>query len=201
MKMIIILVLLTLVIVQGNLRAENNNTQHQNQNLARTLFPVSQSQLTQKSLCRYAQLAVNRYNQNKRYTGQDVRYSNRVFIFDPRRHKWYAYSNGRLIARGVAAGGAHYCRDIKRACRTPVGHFRILRKGGANCRSTRYPRPHGGAHMGYCMFFSKYYAIHSSHYVPAANVSHGCIRVKPAAAKWLHKNFLFIGTKVIVRPY
>lgn len=129
------------------------------------------------------------------------RYRGKVFIFDPRRHRWYAYRNGRLVASGVAAGGASYCRDIKRSCRTPTGTFRIIRKGGANCRSSRYPRPNGGARMDYCMFFSKYYAIHGSSNVPAANVSHGCIRVKPSAARWLHRNFLFHGTKVIVRPY
>ena len=106
-----------------------------------------------------------------------------------------------MIASGRAAGGAGYCRDIKRSCRTPVGHFRIIRKGSANCRSGTYPKPNGGARMDYCMFFSKYYAIHGSNNVPAANVSHGCIRVKPSAARWLHRNFLHYGTRVIVRSY
>lgn len=201
MKTIIIpVVLLAFVAIQGNVRAENNKTQRQSQNVTRTVA-VSQSMLTQRSLRNYTQLAYNRYARNKQYKKQRVRYSGRVFIFDPRRHRWYAYSNGRLIASGVAAGGAGYCRDVKRSCRTPVGHFRIIRKGSANCRSSRYPRPHGGARMDYCMFFSKYYAIHGSNNVPAANVSHGCVRVKPAAARWLHRNFLHIGTKVIVRPY
>jgi len=202
MKTIIIpVVLLAFVAIQGNVRAESNKAQRQNQNVTRAA-PASQSMLAQqRSLSNYTQLAYNRYAQNKRYKKQKIRYSGRVFIFDPRRHRWYAYSNGRLIASGVAAGGAGYCRDVKRSCRTPVGHFRIVRKGGANCRSSRYPLPRGGARMDYCMFFSKYYAIHGSNSVPAANVSHGCVRVKPAAARWLHRNFLFIGTKVIVRPY
>ena len=198
MKTVIVpIALLALVAVHGNASAANNNAQRHSQGATHTT-PV---QAQQGVVRQHITLAANRYAQNKRYTKQRVRYTGRVFIFDPRRHRWYAYSNGRLIASGVAAGGAHYCRDVKRACRTPVGHFKITRKGGANCRSSRYPRPHGGARMDYCMFFSKYYAIHGSNNVPAANVSHGCVRVKPAAARWLHKNFLFIGTKVIVRPY
>lgn len=201
MKTIIIpIALLTLVAVQGNANAANNNTQRHSQS-ATNAIPVTQAPLLHGAVRHHTTLASNRYAQNKRYTKQRVRYAGRVFIFDPRRHRWYAYSNGRLIASGVAAGGAGYCRDIKRSCRTPVGHFRISRKGGANCRSGTYPKPRGGARMDYCMFFSKYYAIHGSNSVPAANVSHGCIRVKPAAARWLHRNFLSIGTKVIVRSY
>lgn len=206
MKMIIPIALLTLLAVQGNVRAETNNTQRQNQNFTHTA-PVSESQLTKRSLRNYTQLAANPYTRNKHY-GQKKRYgspcgsySGRVFIFDPRRHRWYACSGGRAIASGVAAGGAGYCRDIRRSCRTPVGHFRIIRKGGAGCRSSRYPVGRGGSRMPYCMFFSKYYAVHGSYHVRAANISHGCIRVYPAAAKWLHSNFLFIGTPVIVRSY
>lgn len=141
------------------------------------------------------QLAANRYAKKNKYR------SGRVFVFNPRHHKWYAYENGRLIASGRAAGGAGYCADIKRSCRTPVGTFRVLRKGPSNCRSTTYPRPRGGARMDYCMFFSKYYAIHGSNNVPAANVSHGCIRVLPSAAKWLHGSFMRVGTTVIVKSY
>ncbi|OGO93487.1 MAG: hypothetical protein A3F41_01220 [Coxiella sp. RIFCSPHIGHO2_12_FULL_44_14] len=125
----------------------------------------------------------------------------RVFVFDPRQHRWYAYDNGQLVGSGRAAGGAGYCRDIGRSCRTPTGTYRIIHKGSAHCRSTRYPRPHGGARMDYCMFFSKYYAIHGSNDVPSANVSHGCVRVKPEAARWLHGNFMQIGTKVVVKSY
>ena len=127
--------------------------------------------------------------------------SGRVFVFNPRSHKWYAYENGRLVKSGRASGGAHYCRDVGRACRTPRGVFYVQRKGPAHCRSSRYPKPRGGARMDYCMFFSKHYAIHGSHHVPRKNVSHGCIRVTRSAAKWLHRNFIRIGTKVVVKNY
>lgn len=135
------------------------------------------------------------YPDKKYYSGS------RTFVFNPRAHKWYAYSNGVLVASGVAAGGAHYCKDIKRSCRTPTGVFRVVRKGPADCRSTRYPRPYGGARMDYCMFFTRYYAIHGSQSVPAANVSHGCIRVRPEAARWLHAHFMQVGTRVVVMSY
>lgn len=46
----------------------------------------------------------------------------RVFIFSPRKLRWAAYSpSGRLIKTGRASGGKGYCRDVKRACRTPRG--------------------------------------------------------------------------------
>lgn len=183
MKMVIIpILLLALVAMQSDVFAERRTH-------ARVM---SQSSLENNSLRSYTTLAANK---------RTAAYSGRVFVFDPRHHRWYAYSNGRLVASGVAAGGAGYCPDIRRSCRTPVGYFSVLRKGPPNCRSTRYPKPRGGARMDYCMFFTKYYAIHGSNHVPAANVSHGCVRVQPAAARWLHGNFMFIGTRVIVRSY
>lgn len=127
--------------------------------------------------------------------------SGRLFVFSPRKHKWYAYKNGRLVKSGRASGGKSYCRDIKRSCLTPRGNFRVIRKGSASCRSGTYPKPRGGARMDYCMFFSKYYAIHGSNSVPNYNASHGCIRVKPHAARWLNKNFLRIGDRVRVTSY
>lgn len=125
----------------------------------------------------------------------------RVFVFEPRHHRWAAYQDGRLVASGRASGGKGYCPDIGRSCRTPVGVFRVISKGSANCRSTRYPKPHGGARMDYCMFFTRMYAIHGSNDVPNHNASHGCVRVYPSDARWLHGNFMTIGTTVIVRPY
>lgn len=127
--------------------------------------------------------------------------SGKAFVFDPQAHMWYAYENGQVINSGVAAGGSNWCRDIGRRCHTPTGYFSVLSKGGPGCKSSRYPRPRGGAPMGYCMFFTSNYAIHASNDVPAANVSHGCIRVRPGAAAWLSKNFMDYGTRVIVKSY
>jgi len=128
--------------------------------------------------------------------------ANRVFIFDPKRLRWYAYNErGRLVASGRASGGRGYCADVGRSCRTPSGHFRVHRIGSSNCRSSKYPLGRGGAPMPYCMFFYKGFAIHGSPDVPDYNASHGCVRVTPKAARWLHTYFMRKGTKVIVRPY
>lgn len=146
---------------------------------------------------------MQRVNYDGKYPSDPIllAYTN-AFVFSPRKLRWYAYdSKGRLIRSGRASGGRGYCPDIKRSCRTPVGHFRIVRKGGPGCKSGKYPLPRGGAPMPYCSFFSKYYAIHGSYHVPRYNASHGCIRVHPSAARWLSRNFLNHGRKVIVLPY
>ena len=125
-----------------------------------------------------------------------------TFVFSPHTLKWKAInSNGKVVRTGRGSGGRSYCKDIKRSCRTPSGTYSIISKRGANCRSSRYPLGKGGAPMPYCMFFSKHYAIHGSPDVPNYNASHGCVRVKPNDARWLHKNFIHIGTKVIIKSY
>lgn len=124
-----------------------------------------------------------------------------TFVFNPRTHSYKAIRNGRVVKSGRASGGAHYCKDVRRACRTPVGSFRIISRRGANCRSSRYPLGRGGSRMPYCMFFSKYYAVHGHSHVPKYNASHGCIRVPVSDAKWLYYNFLKPGTRVVVKPY
>lgn len=125
-----------------------------------------------------------------------------TFVFYPSELKWVAINNnGAVVKSGKASGGRKYCPDIKRACRTPTGTYHVISEGGPNCRSSRYPVGRGGAKMPYCMFFSRYYAIHGSYELPDYNASHGCIRVRPTDAKWLQQNFVEIGTKVIVKPY
>src|SRR3990167_9322216 len=100
--------------------------------------------------------------------------SGKVFIYNPRTLHWYAYQNGDLVNSGRASGGANYCPDIHRACRTPVGTFHVIRKGSAHCKSSIYPLGRGGARMDYCMFFTNYYAIHGSVHIKPYNASHGC---------------------------
>lgn len=125
-----------------------------------------------------------------------------VFVFSPRSRAWAAYdSSGRRVSYGKANGGADYCSDVGRACRTPSGHFRVQRKGSADCRSGKFPLPNGGAPMPYCMFFRGGYAIHGSPSISNVNGSHGCIRVSNSAAAWLHRYFIRHGTKVIVLSY
>ena len=123
------------------------------------------------------------------------------FVYNPRSLQWKATSNGKVIRTGYGSGGRGYCHDVKRPCRTPTGTYRIVSKGGPGCRSSRYPLGKGGAPMPYCMFFSKYYAIHGSPDVPKYNASHGCIRVKTHDARWLSQSFINVGTTVVVKPY
>lgn len=129
---------------------------------------------------------------------------NRVFIFDPNYVAWAIYdTDGTRLNTGKASGGKLYCPDVHRRCTTVSGVFRIIAKGGPDCVSSKYPiETHGGAPMPYCMYFSpKGYAIHGSNDIPDANASHGCIRVTPLAARWLNRNYMTIGTTVIVYPY
>ncbi len=132
----------------------------------------------------------------------DQAYAAGTFIFNPNTLTWKAINdNGKVIRSGKGSGGKHYCKDSGKRCKTPSGTFRIISKGGPGCKSSRYPLGKGGAPMPYCMFFSKYYAIHGSYDVPNYNASHGCVRVHPGDAKWLSHNFMKIGTKVIIKSY
>lgn len=125
-----------------------------------------------------------------------------TFIFNPNSHTWKAVNDdGKVVRTGRASGGRGYCKDIHRGCKTPIGEFRVISKGGPGCKSSRFPVGRGGSPMPWCMFFSQYYAIHGSYEVPNYNASHGCIRVIPSDANWLSHNFVRIGTRVVVKPY
>ena len=127
----------------------------------------------------------------------------KVFIFDPRATAWAAYdAEGNRVKTGSASGGKDYCEDTGRGCRTVTGTFHVYSKKGEECTSSLYPiETGGGARMPYCMHFSGSYSIHAAYEVPNYNASHGCIRVLPAAAKWLNEDFVDVGTTVIVKPY
>lgn len=126
----------------------------------------------------------------------------RVIVVDPRVHAWGAYdASGNLVKAGLATAGGKWCADIGRSCKTSSGTFRIQSLGNASCKSTRYPKPKGGAPMPYCMFFNGNMGLHGSPNVVEGNVSHGCVRLTYNDAKWIRHNFANVGTKVIVRPY
>jgi hypothetical protein len=125
-----------------------------------------------------------------------------MFIFSPRKLRWYAYdSKGKLVGSGHASGGRDFCPDIQEPCRTPEGTFHIVSMGDESCHSLMFPVGEGGAPMPYCMHVNDDFSIHGSYDVPNYNASHGCIRVKPSVARWLRYNVLHIGSTVIVQPY
>ncbi len=125
-----------------------------------------------------------------------------VFIFDPKYTSYALYDeDGHLVQQGRASGGQFFCADTGRACTTPAGTYRIYRKHGEDCKSSKFPLGRGGAPMPHCMFFTGGYAIHGSNDVPDHNASHGCIRVPPGDAAWLSEYHLEIGDTVIVRSY
>ena len=124
------------------------------------------------------------------------------FVFDPKTQRWNAIdSHGHVVRSGHGSAGRDYCPDIHRRCHTPTGRFHVVEKRGAACRSSLYPVGRGGSPMPYCMFFTKYHAVHGSYEVPNYNASHGCIRIHPSDAKWLYHNFMEVGTPVIVKSY
>jgi L,D-transpeptidase ErfK/SrfK len=128
----------------------------------------------------------------------------KLVIWDPALIAYAAYdAEGNLVRWGPAAGGKDYCPDVKRGCRTVTGEFRIIKKGGPNYRSGKYPVDCVGkqcALMPYAMFFKPGYAFHAGR-VPGANASHGCVRLFAADAEWMSNEFVELKTKVIVRPY
>ncbi len=118
-------------------------------------------------------------------------------------HKLGAYnSKGQLVKTCPISGGAKYCPDVRRACRSPRGSFRIHTKKRMHY-SSRYPvqRSLPRAAMPHSMFFHGGYAVHATtSYIRGQHESHGCIRTTRSCAAWLF-NWAPVGTRFIVKPY
>lgn len=134
----------------------------------------------------------------------------KLILVDPRHHVYGAYNaQGKLIRWGIATAGAKNCQETSSSCKTNIGTFRIYSLGDAGCRSKKYPLPHGGASMPYCMYFNGGEALHGSDDVQFNNISHGCIRVHVSDAIWLRYQFVegprsnnsFRGTQIKILPY
>ena len=105
---------------------------------------------------------------------------------------------GDLIHWGPISAGRDYCPDVARSCKTATGNYRIFRKQGEDCESSKFPvETNGGAPMPYCMHYYKGFALHGST-LPGYNGSHGCIRLFFDDAEWLNKDFADIGTPITV---
>ena len=127
----------------------------------------------------------------------------KMIIYSPALNAWAAYGPaGNIIRWGPASSGQNWCPDLGRPCHTPSGSFKVYDKRGPGCRSTKFPKPYGGAPMPYCMFFKGGFAMHGSYGgVLGYNASHGCVRLFVDDAQWLNQDFADIGTQVIILPY
>jgi L,D-transpeptidase ErfK/SrfK len=124
----------------------------------------------------------------------------RLLMVDLSSFAFGAYDeHGDLVYWGPASGGKKYCQDTKEDCETAVGRYKVYRMRGEDCQSSKYPiDTKGGAPMPYCMYYHKGFAIHGSTLSGFVNRSRGCVRVFYNDAKWLNKNFVKLGTRVIV---
>lgn len=124
---------------------------------------------------------------------------------------WAAFDKtGKQINWGPISAGSPHCQE-EANCTTPKGTFYIQRKQDEACYSKSFPQmisgEKGGAHMPYCMYFYKGYALHGSENLPGYHASHGCIRLFNEDAKWLNTRFVDVantqkkqtGTKVIIQ--
>jgi L,D-transpeptidase ErfK/SrfK len=108
-------------------------------------------------------------------------------------------ASGQLVYWGPMSGGKGYCEDTNSYCRTVKGSFKITRKQGPECVSSKFPlETDGGAPMAYCMHFYRGFAMHGA-LLPGKHASHGCVRLFQADAKWLSLNFAKIDTPVKVQ--
>lgn len=122
----------------------------------------------------------------------------KLLLVDLKKHAFAAYNaHGYLVHWGPVSGGKGWCADVGRSCRTVIGSFRIYRKQGEGCVSSKFPLPNGGAKMPYCMHFYRGYAMHGSQ-LPGYHASHGCVRLFKTDALWINKNFAPIGTRVVI---
>lgn len=135
----------------------------------------------------------------------------KLIIVDPNVLAWGTYKEGTLINWGPISAGRSWCDDIKRRCKTPSGEYEILTKQNRQYRSPIYPigcikgvnrGPKACARMPYSMKF-RYSgeSLHGADNLPGLNDSHGCIRLLESDSEWLSKNFVDIGTKIIVKKY
>src|SRR5579872_4347344 len=118
----------------------------------------------------------------------------KLVLVDPNVHAWGAYDkDGHLVRAGIATAGGSTCPPDADGtdCRTDMGTFHITSMGGEDCYSKKYPKPHGGGLMPYCMYFSNGEALHGSpdDIVVNANISHGCVRMRIPDAEWMEHDF------------
>jgi L,D-transpeptidase catalytic domain len=130
----------------------------------------------------------------------------KIIFIDQKQLAWGAYDeDGELVWWGPISSGRDYCSDVGQDCSTPDGAYKVVRKQGIGCVSSKYPLDtQGGAAMPYCMHFYGGFAMHGSYTVPGYRDSHGCVRMFIEDARWLNREFVELpgsghkATRVIV---
>ena len=137
-----------------------------------------------------------------------------TIVVSLRSQEAYIYRAGYLTASSRISSG-------REGYRTPIGHFRVIRKDEAHRssvygdyvddsgrvvkanvdsrRDSKPPHAHFlGAPMPYFLEFSPGYGLHQG-YLPGEPASHGCIRMPYWKARQFY-SIAHIGTPVIVKP-
>lgn len=130
-------------------------------------------------------------------------YGRKVVLIDLGLFAFGAYDKtGKLLYWGPVSSGRKKCWGDRThgSCRTATGAFTVFRIEGKNCISHEFPlETHGGDPMPYCMYFHGGTAMHYSTLSGFINRSDGCVRMFKLDAEWLNKEFVKIGTEVIVK--
>lgn len=142
------------------------------------------------------------YMQMSPLPGKMNTHAQKMVYIDLKQFAFGAYNaDGKLLYWGPVSSGRRECfDDPHKTCTTTTGTFRVFKVGGQDCVSNEFPlETHGGAPMPYCMFFHGGTAFHTSTLSGFINRSSGCVRMFNDDAKWLNKQFVTVGTKVVVR--
>jgi len=135
----------------------------------------------------------------------------KIIIVDLNIFAWAAYQNHKLLKWGSAVGGIGRCKETgKYECKTPVGIWKVIRKGPAVSKSQLYPVEcedksicgHPLYHL--IQFHPNGSEIHGDKTIGTGmgNISHGCVRVHREDSKWLNKEFAETNKTIIkVLPY
>jgi hypothetical protein len=138
----------------------------------------------------------------------DDRYQGKVVVVDLKQLAWGAYQQGKLVMWGPANGGRGRCKeDGTMRCKTHVGIWAVSKKDGPVTKSSLYPvECMDKKDCGHPMYWKMQFhrdgtSLHGDRNLPGANVSHGCVRLLKSDAKWLNREFVEIGTPIVVLPY
>jgi len=136
-------------------------------------------------------------------------------VVDLNKLAWAAYEpipwqnlRARLVRWGIANGGAKVCKETGRLeCKTHPGTHAVMKLYNAGKRSDLYPvdcanKKSCGHPMPYYMPFHRDgTGAHGNKWLVGRNASHGCVRMMVEDARWLNRQFAYVGMPVVVEDY